>query len=221
MNLRERIEDNLTIWLLTTLVTGFVAGAGAYKAILEIAQLTVISKARLEQLEAHDKTIQSQDDKQPPTNPEPLLLEISKGEPSFDHKSINFSEKLPPFPENFELIRPGMRLSEARAGLPNGELSSSGWYSIDFDSGPFSTVVFYREFNDLGSEDPAIGSINFRFRNESARQAVVSAALRDFGGITHRSESLGATLVWPDLHGFELVIDDDSYAISPASKPQS
>lgn len=53
MSLREKIEDNLTVWLLSTLLAGFIAGIGTYKAILEIAQLEVVSRARLEQLQAN------------------------------------------------------------------------------------------------------------------------------------------------------------------------
>lgn len=58
MNLREKIEDNLAIWLLGALFSGFVGGIGAYRAVLEMAQLEVISKAKLEALQS----AQAQDD---------------------------------------------------------------------------------------------------------------------------------------------------------------
>ncbi len=45
MSIRERVESNVAIWLLGTLSTGFIAGIGTYKGILEIAHLTVISKS--------------------------------------------------------------------------------------------------------------------------------------------------------------------------------
>jgi hypothetical protein len=44
MTLKERIENNLTIWFLGAIVTGFVAGVGAYQGILSIAQLEVVQK---------------------------------------------------------------------------------------------------------------------------------------------------------------------------------
>jgi len=48
MNLRERIENNLTILFLTTLLTGFLAGIGTYEAILRIAHLRVIPETPYE-----------------------------------------------------------------------------------------------------------------------------------------------------------------------------
>jgi hypothetical protein len=50
MGLRENIENSVVIWLLGTLLTGFLAGIGAYKAVLEVAKYEVISKADLDQL---------------------------------------------------------------------------------------------------------------------------------------------------------------------------
>ena len=44
MGLKESIENNLAIWLLGTLATGFAAGLGAYKGVLEIAQLDVVTE---------------------------------------------------------------------------------------------------------------------------------------------------------------------------------
>ena len=60
MSLRERIENNITVWLLGTLLTGFLAGIGAYKAIIEIAQLKTISVAEYDRLHV---------DKPKPTKP--------------------------------------------------------------------------------------------------------------------------------------------------------
>ncbi len=52
MNLREKIENNLVIWLLGALFSGFGAGIATYKAVLDMAQLEVISRAKLEALQA-------------------------------------------------------------------------------------------------------------------------------------------------------------------------
>jgi hypothetical protein len=45
MSLKEKVEENVVLWLLGMLITGFLSGIGAYKAILEIAQLTVVPKS--------------------------------------------------------------------------------------------------------------------------------------------------------------------------------
>lgn len=44
MSLKEKIENNLVVFFLGALLTGFLVGVGAYKAILEIAQLDVVAE---------------------------------------------------------------------------------------------------------------------------------------------------------------------------------
>ena len=55
--IRERIENNLIIFFLATLLTGFLAGIGTYEAILNIAHLKVISEA--EYKNCQEKTVSS------------------------------------------------------------------------------------------------------------------------------------------------------------------
>jgi hypothetical protein len=43
-SLKERIENNLTVWFLGILLAGFLAGLGTYKGILEIAHLQVVTQ---------------------------------------------------------------------------------------------------------------------------------------------------------------------------------
>ena len=43
--IKERIEQNVTIWLLGTLLTGFLAGIGVYRAVQDMAGLTIVSAA--------------------------------------------------------------------------------------------------------------------------------------------------------------------------------
>jgi hypothetical protein len=50
-NIREKIENNVVVWMLGTLLTGFLAGIGTYKGALEIMNLETIGKERLKQLE--------------------------------------------------------------------------------------------------------------------------------------------------------------------------
>ncbi len=50
MGFKKKIEDNVVLWLLGTLLAGFLAGIGTYKGILEIAQLKVVSVTEYEKL---------------------------------------------------------------------------------------------------------------------------------------------------------------------------
>jgi hypothetical protein len=56
MSIKQSIEENSIIWLLTALLTGFLAGIGTYKSVLEIAKLEVISKYDIDQ---NKKTIEA------------------------------------------------------------------------------------------------------------------------------------------------------------------
>jgi hypothetical protein len=46
-NIREKIERNVTIWLLSTLLTGFLAGIGVYRAVQDMAGLKIMSAVDL------------------------------------------------------------------------------------------------------------------------------------------------------------------------------
>lgn len=50
MTLKEKIENNIVFWLLSTAVAGFVAGFSAYQVILEIAKLEVVPRVELVKL---------------------------------------------------------------------------------------------------------------------------------------------------------------------------
>jgi hypothetical protein len=47
-SIRDKIDRNLTIWLLGTLLTGFLSGIGAYRAIQDMAGLKTVSAADAE-----------------------------------------------------------------------------------------------------------------------------------------------------------------------------
>lgn len=53
MAIKERLENNIVFWTLAMLLAGFLAGIGTYKGILEIANLQVISKSKLVDLQKH------------------------------------------------------------------------------------------------------------------------------------------------------------------------
>jgi hypothetical protein len=219
MNLRERIEDNLTVWLLGTLLTGFLTGLGAYKQILEIAQLEVIPKVKLEQLQAAASQVthmtQANGLKVDAAEPTPKEASDSTGEASTSVSSaqvheLRLSASASPFPEHYDSVRLGMKLSEAQLILPGGRMNAE-YYSVDLDSPLFTGVQFVA----LGHEsDPKIESVYFRFRDEGAKRIVISSLLKEIGHLPHKSESLGQRLIWPNVHGFNLTIEDN-YVIEP------
>jgi len=51
MELKKRIENHLVVFFLSTIVTGFLAGLGAYRGILRIAKLEVISQVQGQRFE--------------------------------------------------------------------------------------------------------------------------------------------------------------------------
>ncbi|MEK7275037.1 MAG: hypothetical protein AAB296_02310 [Candidatus Desantisbacteria bacterium] len=46
-NIKERIEQNVTVWLLGTLLTGFLSGVGAYRTIQNMAELSVVPATKI------------------------------------------------------------------------------------------------------------------------------------------------------------------------------
>lgn len=51
MKLRERIENNLVVFFLATLLAGFLAGIAAYRSVLDIAQLEVVPREMVNRAE--------------------------------------------------------------------------------------------------------------------------------------------------------------------------
>ena len=51
MGLKERVENNAIVWFFGAVVTGFVAGIGAYEGVLEIAKSEVVSQDRMTRCE--------------------------------------------------------------------------------------------------------------------------------------------------------------------------
>ena len=47
-SLKRRIEENVTVWLLSTLLTGFLAGVGVYRAVQDMAGLKIMSASEIE-----------------------------------------------------------------------------------------------------------------------------------------------------------------------------
>ena len=47
-SIKNRVEQNVTVWLLGTLLTGFLSGIGVYRAVQDMAGLGVVAVADLE-----------------------------------------------------------------------------------------------------------------------------------------------------------------------------
>jgi len=58
VKLKERVENNPVVFFLGAILIGFLAGSGAYKAVLEISNQSTISKSTLDSLQ---QTIKTQD----------------------------------------------------------------------------------------------------------------------------------------------------------------
>src|SRR5688572_16204055 len=101
MNLRDKIESNPLSWILRALLAGFVAGLATYEAILRIAQLEVVPRARVQ-------TGASPASAKPATQltaPPSSTIAVS------DYGVLEFSTRRPPFPTGYDRAVPGNPLS--------------------------------------------------------------------------------------------------------------
>jgi hypothetical protein len=67
MTFKERVEENVAIWLLGSLLTGFLSGIAAYRGLQEIMDLVPVSKSGYETLQekaqassAHENQLQNE-----------------------------------------------------------------------------------------------------------------------------------------------------------------
>ena len=60
MTLRDRVENNIGLWFLGAVCTGFLGGIAAYSAVLEMARLEVVSKRTVEEYEAGSEKVEGQ-----------------------------------------------------------------------------------------------------------------------------------------------------------------
>jgi len=58
--LRERIEDNIAVWLLGTLLAGFLAGIATYRSVQEIGGLQIVTTVHEEELKGKLSDAESQ-----------------------------------------------------------------------------------------------------------------------------------------------------------------
>src|SRR5437867_418929 len=82
MSIRDKIENNLAIWLLGTLLTGFATGVGAYRSILEIAQLKTIPLSDYNRLQRLQDAADASPHSEPSKSLSPAALTITTPPPS-------------------------------------------------------------------------------------------------------------------------------------------
>ena len=69
MKFKEHVENNVTMWLLGSLTTGFIAGISAYEAVLRISGMETIAIAEKNRLVAAAESVQNGAGSQPGSSP--------------------------------------------------------------------------------------------------------------------------------------------------------
>lgn len=101
--LKDRVENNVVIWLLGSLLTGFLAGLGAYEGALNIMKLKTISGDRLRTLEATER-LNCEDAPDAYSVPLPDYLGSAEIELLFNNVKEAYNNE--DFEELYELIGP-------------------------------------------------------------------------------------------------------------------
>ena len=105
MGLKEQVENHPVVWFLGALAIGFAAGAGAYKGVLEIAGLDVISEERLARMERLEEQDTTTDAPSPTTALEAEWISLNAPQPILSDQVL------------IELIQVGEALREAQVTL--------------------------------------------------------------------------------------------------------
>jgi hypothetical protein len=108
-----------------------------------------------------------------------------------------------PFPSGFNVVKPGSRLSLAKATYPSppaafGHIHGSPYYEVSLPDGPFKRVSYYFHENET---DPVIDQAVFYFRDESSEKQVREQALSALGTRGLKSVVSGA-LIWESIGEF-------------------
>ena len=108
-----------------------------------------------------------------------------------------------------------MRLSVLKAAFPEQldrtDLRSS--YIVIRDIGPFGAIQYYFLTDET---EPEIRSIGYHFTEgdlKRVEQLVKQAAIKAFGEKGLESRRLGASLVWKDVGGVEVEVDESTYSV--------
>lgn len=144
MGFRQKIEDNVVIFLLSTLVTGFLSGIAAYEAILRISDVTKISKSDKERLENEVKALRAREGKQPREVVFTLAAGLNAGEPTKPLDAAKLDDDVVLHTSWFGLTPNGLYEQRWEVRDPNG--NPIGENAVNFVAGTsqYSTWWFYR-----------------------------------------------------------------------------
>jgi len=122
-----------------------------------------------------------------------------------------------PLPPGLDQVMPGMRLSEARLLAPGGELGR-GYYSVALDEDLFSLVTYHSYSSD---PDPVIDLETFRLRDSRSRRQFLAILRHRLAAFPQQANAPGGRMLWPDVNGFEISLDDSALFISRNGKRPS
>jgi len=170
--IKENIEDNITLWMLGILLTGFIAGLATYDGALRIMRLETISKDRLKTLETNQLSSVG-NIASPSAVPLPAYLSSSKINviqttlrQAFNEKNVH---KL------YAMLGPlaKSQLTESAASLQMNPLFTSLGKISD---------SFYVQYAFTGQQGPNKGfMLNYFAKYEKAERGIINVGVIDDG----------------------------------------
>ena len=115
-----------------------------------------------------------------------------------------------PIPIGLDSVQIGTPLSALLTVFPNG-VHSPHRYTVVMDKGPFKQIeCIYMTVK----KEIKVTMIFYDFRDSFAKDSVHKQALAAFGEnkVIHKEE--GKTLEWPDIDGYQLILNQYSYSVS-------
>jgi hypothetical protein len=113
-----------------------------------------------------------------------------------------------PFPQGYDIVRPGMPLSFAKQTYPNGYMSGSTGYVVQMKNSPFSHVVY--NFRDtMADPDPPIWYAEFATRSTQVMARVREQLIRALGTEGMKTTA-GGRIGWDDVDGRAVVVDQSA-----------
>ena len=124
--MEELVKNNVTLWALGLIITGFLSGIGAYKLILEIANLKVISLNQWDSIQSLLGSSKSVNQIELAKNEKVVLFELVT-----ESKGIGDSVAVYPFESNFRKLG----IKEDDATLTIASLQERGFVSLGKEEG--------------------------------------------------------------------------------------
>lgn len=171
-SIKEQIESNIVVWMLGTLLTGFMAGIGTYKGTLEIMDLATINKDRLSVLENSSKgqTAQGNDscaiELPPYLGSSEIELMFTKIKSAYNDKDINAL---------YQLLGP-IRRSQLTLETAKLQLEPT------FQSLGAIKSGFFVQYESMGKQGKyKLFMLNFSVQYEKAEKGIATVTIIDDG----------------------------------------